>query len=281
MPLLAVLALFGGAFASSATAAQAGSFSPAVFDFGEVAVGGSAVQTTQLSSTGTEPLQLLYIDAGANGGDISLFAPTMTDDLAPGATREYTVAVRPMALGSVDQTLQVVFGNAETQYSTPVRVTYTAVAPPQLPYQHFDLRLDDGFWISLIASDYALRAIGGATGSTPGPFVFPVSSGAVAPDNTGLVTSSGGLALNGETALRWKRLGLDLSGRHLTAIVGKERVNVADLNEVYDGYDLLGNPTTAATVYLTETGSAMLNATGLQPEATAGQYIGFIEILKP
>ena len=260
-------------------AAQSGSFSRVKFNLGDVPVGGSVVRTVELSSTGTEPLQLQYIDSGANGGDISLFAPE-NDALAPGSTREFTLAVQPMALGSVDQTLQVYFGDPDALTSIPVRVIYTAVAPPALPYQHFDLRLDSELWISLIGSDYALRAIGDATGRTPGPFVFPVAAGAIAPDNTGVVTSDGGLALNGQ--LRWKKLGLDLTGRHLTAAVaGSGRENVADLVDVNDGYDLMGNPTTAATVYLTQAGSDMLNATGLQPQATPGQYIGFIEILKP
>lgn len=279
VPLIALVALLAGVFATSATAAQSGSFSRVKFNLGEVPVGDTVVRTTQLTSTGTEPLQLLYIDSGANGGDISLFSP-FSDGLAPGATRDFTLAVRPMMVGSVDQTLQVYFGDAETQTSIPVRVTYTAVAPPELPFEHFDLRLDDSLWISMIGSDYALRSIGDATGRTPGPFVFPVASGAIAPDNTGVVSSDGGLGLNGE--LRWKRLGLDLDSRHLTAaVVGSGRVAVADLNEIYDSYDLLGNPTTAATVYLTQAGSDMLNATGLQPQTTAGQYIGFIEIRKP
>lgn len=275
-----VCALLGGA--QTASASQAASFSKTTFDFGDVAIQSAKYEAITVTSTGTEPLQLLGVTPGPNGYETLFFTKDWAP-LAPGASRTYYVAADPWTVGAVDTTLSVEYGDENgVQGAVTLGVKYNAVPQPVLPYAHFDLRLNDVGWNLFLFNDIALQPVGGATGSAPGKFIFRISSGTVSQANMGVLISSGGIELRkgGKTATL-KKIGVDLTrGRLTTVVSGNRRIDIADLEGISDSWDLEGRPITSAVVVLNAAGAAQLNAAGVQPSVAAGEFIGSIEILK-
>ena len=263
---------------------QAGTLSQTEFDFGDVPIESAKYQAITLRSTGTAPLQVFGVTPGPNGYETLFFAKDYDKPLAPGASRTFYVAADPMTLGPVDTTLTLEAGDAAgVQWSATIHVKYNAVRQPVLPYAHFDLRLNDDGWTTFLYNDIALQPIGGATGSAPGKFIFRIASGAVSPTNTGVLSSAGGLELRRGAASRsLKQIGVDLSRGRLTAIVSgnTRRVDIGNLEGTSDNWDLEGRPITSTVISLNATGAAQLNAAGVRPQVSAGEYIGSIEILK-
>jgi parallel beta-helix repeat protein len=113
---------------------------PAAHNYGEVAAGASAMQTIEVSNTGTAVLEVTATTlAGANAAEFSIQSGGAPFILASGASREMVVSFRPVSAGAKSATL-----------------TLTCNDPDENPMQ---VRLSGSGRASSSAISYALLAV--------------------------------------------------------------------------------------------------------------------------